>query len=107
MDRENDTNDKSPDTSDLSAEEQACVQELHNIAARIMDDYNVDDDEIEFISEWLERHAKHRDKWPISTLFALMTKIKEDGKVDSGERLQLMSVFSGLAIFSDKKSSQP
>ncbi len=93
-------NDKTPD---LTTDEQAAVQELHNIAARIVDDCEVDDEEIKLISEWLERNAEHRKKWPISTLFTLLEKIMEDGKVDESERLQLMSVFSGLAIFSEKK----
>jgi hypothetical protein len=79
------------------------VQELHNIAAHIMEDSEVDDDEIAFISEWLERNAQHRDTWPLSTLFTLLETIKEDGKVDPSERLQLMSVFTGLAIFAEKK----
>jgi len=90
--------------SKLSPEQKACVQELHNIAARIVEDCEVDDDEIAFISGWLERHTKHKDTWPISTLFALLQSIMEDGKVDQSERLQLMSVFSGLAIFAEKKS---
>jgi len=89
--------------NNLTAEEQACVQELSNIASRIVEDCEVDDDEIKFISEWLERHEQHRKTWPISTLFSLLESIMEDGKVDESERLQLMSVFSGLAIFSEKK----
>jgi hypothetical protein len=93
-------NDKTPD---LTADEQAAVQELHNVAAHIMEDCEVDDDEITFISEWLERNAAHRKTWPISTLFNLLEQVMEDGKVDESERLQLMSVFSGLAIFSEKK----
>ena len=78
------------------------MQELHNIAAHIVEDCEVDDDEIKFIGEWLERNAEHRKKWPISTLFILLEQIQEDGKVDESERLQLMSVFSGLAIFAEK-----
>ena len=62
-----------------------------------------DDDEIKFISEWLERNTEHRKTWPISTLFTLLEKIMEDGKVDQSERLQLMSLFSRLAIFSDNE----
>lgn len=88
----------------LTAEEHACVQELSNIASRIVEDCEVDDDEIKFISEWLERNAQYRSKWPLSTLFTLLTNIMEDGKVDEDERLQLMSFFSGLAVFADKKS---
>jgi hypothetical protein len=90
-------------TAELTEEQKACVQELHNIAARIVEDCEVDDDEVAFISDWLDRHAAHRDTWPISTLFTLLETIKEDGKVDQSERLQLMSVFSGLAIFAEKK----
>ena len=91
------------DPGKLSQEQKAAVQELHNIAAKIMEDSEVDDEEISFISDWLERHAAHRDTWPISTLYALLGSIMEDGKVDQSERLQLMSVFTGLAIFADKK----
>ena len=97
------TNDKNIDPADLSADEQAAVQELHDIAARIVDDCEVDDEEIKFISGWLERNAQHKSKWPISTIYRLLGEIMEDGKVDEGERLQLLSVFSGLAIYSDKK----
>jgi hypothetical protein len=87
----------------LTAEQRASVQELHNIAARIVEDYEVDDEEIAFISDWLERNKQHRDTWPISTLFSLLESITEDGRVDPDERLQLMTVFSGLATFSEKK----
>jgi len=89
------------DANTLTAEEQACVQELHNIAARIVEDCEVDDEEIRFISEWLERNDRFKGKWPLSTVFELLTRIMEDGKVDESERLQLMAVFSGLAVFAD------
>jgi hypothetical protein len=89
-------------TGDLTQEQRARVQELHNIAARIVEDCEVDDDEIAFISDWLERNKAHRETWPISTLFTLLESITEDGKVDQSERLQLMSVFTGLAIFAEK-----
>lgn len=95
--------DRDIDPGKLSEEQRACVQELHNIAAHIMEDSEVDDDEIAFISEWLERNKQHRDTWPLSTLFSLLQSITEDGIVDSSERLQLMSVFTGLAIFAEKK----
>jgi hypothetical protein len=97
MERDTDKN------ADLTPEQQACVQELENLAAKIVEDYEVSDAEIEFISDWLERHAEHRSKWPLSTLFNLLTQIKEDGRVDEDERLQLMSVLSGLAVFADKE----
>lgn len=91
------------DAAKLTPEQRASVQELHNIAARIVEDSEVDDEEIAFISDWLERNKQHKDTWPISTLIALLESITEDGKVDSSERLQLMSVFSGLAIFAEKE----
>lgn len=91
------------DTNNLSEEQLACVQELHNIANRIIEDSEVDDEEITFISGWLERHQQHKGIWPISTIYNLMQSILEDGKVDESERLQLMSIFSGLATFADKK----
>ena len=87
---------------DLTAEEQSAVHELQDLATKIVNDGEVDDEEIAFISGWLERNHQYKERWPFSNLFRLLTSIMEDGVVDETERLQLMSVLAGLSAYSEK-----
>ena len=91
------------DPNALTSEEEKILAELHDIAAKIVNDGEVDDDEVAVIDGWLERHSAMAEKWPFSTLSRLLASVLEDGKVDEHERLQLMSVLSGLSVFSDIK----
>ena len=73
------------------------IQELHGVAAMIVYDGVVDDNEIGFLTEWLTRHAEFSDLWPLSELCDLLEAILADGKVDQDERLQLLTFLSGIS----------
>lgn len=93
------SNDGIPRT--LSDEQRQSIAELRELAKKIVDDGEVDDEEVAFIEAWLEKNRAHDGTWPFSTLLRLLGQIKEDGEVDERERMQLMSLLSGLQGLDD------
>ena len=91
--------DKPMELSSLPQIEKMVIAELKSIAGRVVYDGEVDDDEVAFLTQWLEKHAQFKNKWPISKLYHLLDKIHEDGKVDGDERLQLLMFLSGISSF--------
>ena len=91
--------DKPLELSSLPQIEKMVIAELKSIAGRVVYDGEVDDDEVAFLTQWLEKHKQFMNKWPISKLYHLLGKIHEDGKVDEDERLQLLMFLSGISSF--------
>ncbi len=97
--------DKPLELSSLPQIEKMVIAELKSIAGRVVYDGEVDDDEVSFLTQWLEKHKEFKNKWPISKLYHLLGQIHEDGKVDEFERLQLLMFLSGISTF-DKSSAE-
>ena len=91
--------DKPLELSSLPQIEKMVIAELKSIAGRVVYDGEVDDDEVAFLTQWLDKHKQFKNKWPISKLYHLLGKIHEDGRVDGDERLQLLMFLSGISSF--------
>jgi len=86
----------------LPALEKKIIQELYEIAAQVVYDGVVDDEEITFLKKWLERNASFSDTWPLSRLYSLLQQVLEDGRIDDDERLQLLLFLSGISVFAEE-----
>ena len=84
--------------------EKKIIQELNEIAGIVVYDGVVDDKEVTFLKDWLDRHTEYAKKWPFTKLFRLLGQVLEDGKVDSDERLQLLMFLSGISAFTREAS---
>ncbi len=84
--------------------EKKIIQELNEIAGDVVYDGVVDDKEVAFLKDWLGRHTEYAKKWPFTKLFRLLEQVLEDGKVDSGERLQLLMFLTGISAFAEGES---
>jgi hypothetical protein len=73
------------------------IQEFQGMASVIIYDGIVDDNEIEIIISWLEKHQEFCDQWPLSELWNLLHDILEDGIITSDERKGLLSFLSSVA----------
>ncbi len=91
----------------LPALEKKVIQELYEIAARVVYDGVVDDTEVQFLKGWMERNASFAESWPLSRLFSLLQQVLADGEVDSEERLQLLLFLSGISVFAAPEASAP
>jgi NAD-dependent DNA ligase len=91
----------------LPALQKKVIQELYDIAARVVYDGIVDDGEVEFLRGWLKRNARLADTWPMPRLVELLMQVLADGRIDARERLQLGLFLSGIAIFSDEEDQGP
>lgn len=73
------------------------IQELHGMAAAIVYDGQVSDEEIALISAWLCKHEEICEEWPVSRLCNLLEQIMRDGIVSESERLELTAFLSGIS----------
>ncbi len=73
------------------------IQEFQGMASVIIYDGIIDDNEIEMITLWLEKHREICDQWPLSELQALIRNILKDDIITLDEREELLSFLSSLA----------
>ena len=73
------------------------VQEMQGMAAAIIYDGRVDDDEINLMRDWLNCHVVEAGDWPLSDLVVVLKKILADGVVTEQERLDLLNFLAQFA----------
>lgn len=73
------------------------IQELHGMAAAVVYDGQITNDEITLVSSWLDKHQEIHEEWPVSRLFTLLNQIMVDGIITEHERLELMTFLSGIS----------
>jgi NAD-dependent DNA ligase len=74
-----------------------CVQELQGIAAAIIYDNQIDDNEIRMLIEWTDNHIDISEQFPISDLFDILQKIIDSGKCSNSQRKKLFELLSSFA----------
>lgn len=83
--------------------ERRAVHELQALAAAIIYDGKVDENELEFLGKWIVSRGEFRDQWPFRELFNLYYEILEDGVVTKEERMLLFDALCAIAA-SDEQS---
>ncbi len=73
------------------------VQEMQGMAAAMIYDGRVDDNEINLMRDWLNRHIVEAGDWPLSELVAILKKVLADGVVTEQERLDLLNFLAQFA----------
>jgi NAD-dependent DNA ligase len=73
------------------------IQELHGIAAAIIYDGTVSDEEIGLIASWLLKHRETHNAWPVSRLIQILDDIFKDNTVTPDERKELLAFLGGIA----------
>lgn len=78
------------------------VQELHGLAAAIVFDGVVSDEEVAMLMNWLGENDGHIDSWPAAELRDLICEVIADGVVTPEERLLLFDLLSTFAATKDQ-----
>lgn len=76
---------------------QKAIQEVQGVAGMIVYDGEVSDEEVTFLSQWLQRHEGLMTKYPLKELNAIFVDISKDGIVTAGERKKLFQFLSSIA----------
>ena len=76
---------------------QKAIQEIQGIAGMIIYDGKVSDEEISFLTQWLQKHEQFATKYPLSDLKSLFNEIMKDGVVSAEERHALFDFLSNIA----------
>lgn len=76
--------------------------ELQGVAATVVYDGIVTDDELAFLTHWFNSHAAHAHVWPLDELRSMVERVLEDGRVDDDERLELLTFLSAFAASLDR-----
>lgn len=73
------------------------VDQLLGLCEGVIADGAVNQQEAEFIYNWLRRNAEIQDKWPASIIFKRLNEFLEDGVLDSDEEGQLVALLMEVA----------
>lgn len=76
---------------------QKAVQEIQGVAGMIVYDGEVSEEEVVFLSQWLQQHEGLMTKYPLKELKTVFTDISEDGIVTPAERKKLFEFLSNIA----------
>jgi len=82
------------------------IQHLNGIAAGLLADSELKDEEVTKLYEWLLEHDTLRGSWPYEELHAVLTAVLEDGVIDEDERTLLKAVIADCVRSSDHKVVQ-
>lgn len=88
----------------VALKQKEAVAQLTGIAGGLIYDGKLDDKEILFLHAWLEEHVDFVDTFPISTLYKLLTRVLEDGKLEKNE---ISEVFEFLVSIGSLKILNP
>lgn len=77
--------------------EDKTMRQLEGIAAGIVCDGRVTDEEVQFLGEWLEGHREFASVWPASRLFELLQNAVADRRIEPCERKVLYEFLCGCA----------
>lgn len=80
------------------------VSELQGLAAAVIFDGVVDNDEIVMLYKWLDQYREESNEWPLKELKQLIEDICSDGIVTSHEREVLFGFLKSFATGSDEKA---
>jgi len=76
---------------------QKAIQEVQGVAGIIVYDGEVSDEEVTFLSQWLQKHEGLMTKYPLKELKAIFLEISKDGIVTAAERKKLFQFLSTIA----------
>lgn len=73
------------------------VDQLLGLCEGVIADGAVNQQEAEFIHNWLRMNAEIQDKWPASIIFSRLSEFLEDGVLDENEEGQLIGLLMEVA----------
>ncbi|NKE71245.1 BRCT domain-containing protein [Candidatus Manganitrophus noduliformans] len=73
------------------------VQELQGIAAAVIYDGKIDDNEIDQLKKWIDAHRLETKQWPLCEVRDVLNQILDDGEVTPEERNRLFDSLSRFA----------
>jgi NAD-dependent DNA ligase len=73
------------------------AEALTGIAAGLLADRNLNDDELHFLRTWLQTHEEIRHSWPGDILFARINTVLADGIITLDERAHLVETLEQIA----------
>ena len=97
QDRDIDIDDKQPKSYNYARIADKAIQQFQGAASVIIYDGVIDDNEMEFMEAWLEKHREYCDQWPLSELSVLLNGILEDGIATPDERKKLLDFLYSVA----------
>jgi NAD-dependent DNA ligase len=80
------------------------INEIQGIAALIIYDGKIDNNEVEFLEKWILANAEYLDIFPLTNLKEMFTKIMTDGIADTNERIELLNFLDSIADKPDDNS---
>ena len=82
------------------------IQELQGIITGIVSDEKINNEEIFYLNNWIEKHSNLKTRWPYDEIEALLTKILADNIVTNEERMELLKFLSDFDSQNNKKTDE-
>lgn len=70
------------------------LRELKGLLGGVISDNKVNDDEVYFVYDWLQKNEELKGNFPFDLIYEEIEKVLEDGVIDFGETQHLLKVFT-------------